>query len=388
MKVLLFCHSLVSDWNHGNAHFLRGVVRELLKRGHEVQVYEPHRGWSIANLVREHGTEPLEDFRHVFPGLKSIEYDESFWRGGDLEAALDGADVALVHEWNAPELVAAVGAVGSATDCRLFFHDTHHRSVTAPKTMAGYDLSRYDGVLAFGEAVRLRYLEEGWVGRAWTWHEAADVELFRPLPGVDPGRDVVWIGNWGDDERTAELERFLLGPVHALLWKDERRSASAYGVRYPQAAVDALVRAGLRYDGWLPNVRVPEAFALHRVTVHVPRGPYVEALPGIPTIRVFEALACGIPLVCSPWDDVEGLFSEGEDYLVAHNGAEMEGHLEAILSDPELASSLSDHGRRTVLERHTCAHRVDELLDIVREVEAPREQEEQSGEPAGRVEVS
>ena len=56
---------------------------------------------------------------------------------------------------------------------------------------------------------------------------------------------------------------------------------------------------------------MPEVFARFRVTVHVPRRPYVEALPGIPTIRVFEALACGIPLVCAPWDDAEGLFTPG-----------------------------------------------------------------------------
>ena len=49
--------------------------------------------------------------------------------------------------------------------------------------------------------------------------------------------------------------------------------------------------------------------------MHVPRGPYAEALPGIPTIRVFEALACGIPLVSAPWDDCEGLFQPGRDYL-------------------------------------------------------------------------
>ncbi|MGH8174867.1 MAG: glycosyltransferase, partial [Steroidobacter sp.] len=46
MKFVLFYHSLVSDWNHGNAHFLRGVVSELLARGHAVDVYEPENGWS------------------------------------------------------------------------------------------------------------------------------------------------------------------------------------------------------------------------------------------------------------------------------------------------------------------------------------------------------
>ena len=55
MRVVLFCHSLVSDWNHGNAHFLRGVVRELLARGHDVRVLEPPDGWSRQNLARRAG---------------------------------------------------------------------------------------------------------------------------------------------------------------------------------------------------------------------------------------------------------------------------------------------------------------------------------------------
>jgi spore maturation protein CgeB len=104
------------------------------------------------------------------------------------------------------------------------------------------------------------------------------------------------------------------------------------------------------------------------VTVHVPRRPYVEALPGIPTIRPFEALACGIPLVCAPWEDSEGLFRPGTDYLVARTGREMQRHLDDVLHDPALTESLSKSGRETVLARHTCGHRVDELLAVAAEL--------------------
>ena len=62
MRVVLFCHSLVSDWNHGNAHFLRGICGELLARHHGVEVYEPADAWSVANLVAEHGQAPIEGF--------------------------------------------------------------------------------------------------------------------------------------------------------------------------------------------------------------------------------------------------------------------------------------------------------------------------------------
>jgi spore maturation protein CgeB len=79
---------------------------------------------------------------------------------------------------------------------------------------------------------------------------------------------------------------------------------------------------------------------------------------------VFEALACGIPLVSAPWDDCEQLFRAGSDYLVARDSPEMRRHLRDVISDPALAGSLSARGRATILARHTCAHRVDELLRI------------------------
>ena len=96
----------------------------------------------------------------------------------------------------------------------------------------------------------------------------------------------------------------------------------------------------------------------------MPRRLYVEALPGIPTIRPFEALACRIPLISSFWNDLEGLFRPETDYLVARDGQEMKQHLRSVLNNESLATDLAAHGLETVRSRHTCAHRVDELLEI------------------------
>jgi spore maturation protein CgeB len=79
---------------------------------------------------------------------------------------------------------------------------------------------------------------------------------------------------------------------------------------------------------------------------------------------VFEALACGIPLVCSPWEDAEGLFTPGEDYLTASGGTEMTTAISSLLSDHTRAETLARRGLTTIRARHTCAHRVDELLAI------------------------
>lgn len=357
MRIVYFTHSLASCWNHGNAHFLRGVLRDLIARGHDVQVLEPAGAWSLQNLLADHGEAGLDAYRSAYPELSS----RTMPKGFDVEAACDGADLVIVHEWNDPALVAAVGeARKHGGRFTLLFHDTHHRAVSDPKAINAFDLSGYDGVLAFGETLAAVYRRWGWEGRVFVWHEAADIRLFHPPVEEGARTGAVWIGNWGDGERTEELERFLFAPA-----KSAGLPLEIYGVRYPADALATLKRYGIAYKGWLPNARAPEIFARHRVTVHVPRRFYVDMLPGIPTIRVFEALACGIPLVSAPWSDAEGLFRPGRDFLFARDGEEMAGHLRAIDEDEGLRAELVRNGLETIRARHTCAHRVDELLSIV-----------------------
>jgi spore maturation protein CgeB len=354
VRIVYFTHSLASCWNHGNAHFLRGVLRELVRRGHDVRVFEPEGAWSLANLLADHGEAGLSAYREAYPELASTVFGAGF----DPAEALDGADLVVVHEWNEPALVAEIGrARARGGRFTLLFHDTHHRAVSDPQAIRAFDLSAYDGVLAFGETLAEVYRRWGWGRRVFVWHEAADTALFRPPAEEGRREGLVWIGNWGDGERTAELESFLMAPA-----RDAGLPLDIFGVRYPAAALEMLARHGVRYRGWLPNARAPEVFARHLATVHVPRRFYVETLPGIPTIRVFEALACGIPLVSAPWSDCEGLFRPGEDFLVARDGAEMTRHLRALAGDPALRAALVRAGLERVRQRHTCAHRADELL--------------------------
>lgn len=359
MRFVFYTHSLVSDWNHGNAHFLRGVMREFLARGHEAVALEPEDSWSRSNLLRDQGQSAIDRFHSDFPELVS----QSYGAGFDHERAAGAADVVIVHEWTEPSIVTRLGRIRrNGGRFTLLFHDTHHRAVSSEGAIAELELQDYDGVLVFGDTLRERYLKAGWGNRVFTWHEAADHRLFKPLPSVEKTADLIWIGNWGDEERSTEIGEFLVRPARRL-----GLSGTVRGVRYPENALAALREAGLSYGGWIANADVPIAFAQHRVTIHIPRRPYVEALPGIPTIRVFEALACGIPLVSAPWEDSEGLFRPGRNFLVARSGEEMARHLRAILSDEDLAASLAASGLEVIAARHTCRHRVDELMTILAE---------------------
>lgn len=376
MKFSLFYHSLISDWNHGNAHFLRGIASDLLARGHEVHVFEPLDSWSRENLMQDHGLDAVDQFHNTYPQLKSFRYDQ---RTLNMEKIAAESDVVIVHEWNEPWLVNGFGELrnrlqqGSNAEQNfcLLFHDTHHRAVSDPEWLKRFNLDCYDGILAFGDVLSDVYRTHGWSDSVWTWHEAADDRVFYPRETNNeyPTGDLVWVGNWGDDERTRELETFLFRPVRELKLKSR-----IYGVRYPHKVLQKLSEDNIEYGGWIANFNAPKLFANHAVTVHVPRRYYTETLPGIPTIRPFEAMACGIALISAPWHDSENLFNPGKDFLVARNTGEMKKHLHDVINDADLSRSLTDHALNTIKTKHTCAHRVDQLLNILETLNATSEE--------------
>jgi spore maturation protein CgeB len=366
MKIVLFAHSITSDWSHGNAHFLRGLMRALTRRGHEVVGCERWSNWSTEQLFRDHGHGPIVEFARLFPDLHIRMYGG--WEGivDEVDALTRGADLVLVHEFNEPELIGALGYVRQRRkDFVLLFHDTHHRPASVPWQTARFNLQHYDGVLAYGESLREVYRRDFGQAHVWTFHEAADTTVFYPRE-AEQTDDVVWIGNWGDDERTREIREYLVDSARRL---PELRFA-VHGVRYPESGLREIRDAGIDFRGWIANYKVPDAFARAKMTLHIPRGPYLNQLPGIPTIRPFEALACGIPLISTPWPDREGLFREGVDYLRVESPAEMREQMLRLATDPEARARLAESGLETIRARHTCGHRAEQLEGIYEEATA------------------
>jgi spore maturation protein CgeB len=363
MRIVLFSHSIVSDWSHGNAHFQRGLLRALERRGHSVAAAERTRSWSADNLVRDHGHAPVVEFARVFPDIDVEFYGGWEYLEDDLQRITRGADVVLVHEFSEPELVGMLGRMRRrGAGFLLLFHDTHHRAVSAPWHIERFNLAAFDGVLAFGDSLARVYREEYGQPRVWTFHEAADTSLFHPRE-AEREDDVVWIGNWGDEERSSELRAFLIDSARAM---PDLRFA-VHGVRYPEAGLHEIDSAGIRFRGWVPNFRVPDVFARTKLTLHVPRGPYLDRLPGIPTIRPFEALACGIPLVSTPWPDTERLFRAGEDFLMVHSPQEMRDAIRRLTTDEDARLALAECGLATIRAAHTCDHRAEQLESICTE---------------------
>jgi len=88
-------------------------------------------------------------------------------------------------------------------------------------------------------------------------------------------------------------------------------------------------------------------------------------LPGTPTIRVFEALASGACLISLPWSDTDQLFEAGADYAVAQSPAEMRELIAWLCRDDAARTAFGVRGRETILARHTCGHRAEQLLEVL-----------------------
>ena len=367
LRLVYLAHTLRSDWNNGNAHFLRGLLRAMTSLGHNVTALEPETDWSIENLRTEPlGDRSLAHFAREYADLNLQTYDQPD-REDEWRERLTDADIVILHEWNPPALAQMLLKLRDDLGFKLLFHDTHHRASSSPEQIQQYGLQRFDGVLAFGASLRNLYRDRFNIHRCWVLHEAADTTVFRPhqsssQPTKD--NDVVWIGNWGEGERSAEITEFLLDPAASLA---PAARFTVYGVRYPEDGLHALQKANVRYGGYLPNLCAPAVYAASRLTVHIPRQQYNQAMTGIPTIRVFEALACGIPLISAPWHDTEQLFRAG-DLRFVHSSSEMTSAIRSLLNDPATAAEQVRCGLETILARHTCNHRARELTEICQEV--------------------
>ncbi len=207
---------------------------------HEVVVYEPADGWSRLNAIaRRRRCKRCAKFRPLFPDVEhpgpTIVRSISTTR---LMAPIScWFTSGTSRTWSQDRATPRAG--GRFT---LLFHDTHHRAVTAPHELARFDLDGYDGVLAFGEVLRQIYLKLGWASRAFTWHEAADTALYRPIAAdhaaARSGLDRQ-LGRRGTQRRAAAISDRARS-------QRSRCDAIIYGVRYPADALEAIAAAGIR----------------------------------------------------------------------------------------------------------------------------------------------
>lgn len=347
MKIVIFGLTISSSWGNGHATLWRGLCRALAAKGHRIVFYERDVPYYAGN----------RDLNEV-PGGELVLYGG--WADVQRRAKHDihDADVAMVTSF-CPDGIAAGDLVSAAgTTVRSFYDlDTpvtlsnlergEQLSYIGPAGLAGFDVVfSYTGGAAL-DALRSRLGAR----RVVPLYGHVDPAVHRPVAPVSHyGADLSYLGTWSAD-RQAAVEALFVEPARR---SPERRfliGGAQYPPNFPWAPNIYFVRH-------LPPAEHPAFFSSSRLTLNVTRKAMAE-MGWCPSGRLFEAAACGAPLLSDSWEGLDAFFTPGEDILVARGTGDALAAL--ALSDAEL-QRMAANARDRVLAAHTSERRAQDLL--------------------------
>jgi spore maturation protein CgeB len=349
MKLVVFGLTISSSWGNGHATLLRALFGQLIARGHSVVFFERDVPYYAAH----------RDL-HELTGGKLIFYSD--W-DEVLPAArheLSDADAAMVTSY-CPDGIVAGELVCASSALRVFYDmDT---PVTLANVRDGKPLSYigeaglrdYDLVLSFTGGGALTALREQ-LGACSVapLYGSVDPERYHPVaPNEQYRASFSYLGTYAAD-RQPVLERLFIEPARRL---PEQRFAIG-GAQYPQ---DFPWAPNIFFQRHLPPAEHPAFFCSSRLTLNVTRDS-MRWLGWCPSGRLFEASACGVPIVSDVWDGLEEFFTPGEEILLAQNTEDSMNALQ--LSDAEL-NTIARNARERTLTEHTAARRAEQFEELL-----------------------
>jgi spore maturation protein CgeB len=353
MKIVVFSLTISSTWGNGHATLWRGLSRALARRGHDVSFF-----------VRDTPCYATNRDLSFLPGGKLIRYSDWDCVRRRAAAEVAGADVAMVTSY-CPDGIAASDLVrGEARGTRVFYDlDT---SVTLSRLEAGKDtgytgqggLSGFDLVLSYtGGAALDRLRRELGARRVAPLYGRVDPQVHRPVAACERYRaDLSYLGTYAAD-RQAALEALLVLPARR---RPDRRFLIG-GAQYPQ---DFPSAGNIYFVRHLPPTEHAAFFSSCRLTLNVTRRP-MAAMGWCPSGRLFEAAACGAPILTDGWDGLDAFIAPCREILVAADANDAEAALD--LTDAELRR-IADAGRTRILEEHTSDRRAEKLEALLSNV--------------------
>jgi len=356
MRIVVFGLTITSSWGNGHATLWRALCRALVRRGHHVTFFE-------RDVEYYASTRDL----HAMPGVEPVLYGS--WEEVRPRAAraLAGADLAMVTSY-CPDGVAASALVQGSTARMRAFYDLD-TPVTLERLSAGErpdylppeGLGGFDLVLSYtgGEALTRLRSQLG-ARRVAPLYGSVDPEAHRPVPPEERLRaDLSYLGTYAADRQPA-LERLLVEPARRL---PERRfviGGALYPPEFPWAENIWFVRH-------MPPPEHPAFFSSSRLTLNITRRA-MAAMGWCPSGRLFEAAACGTPILSDTWPGLSDFYAPGHEVLVAETA---EDAIAAIgLSDIELRR-VADAARERTLAEHTADRRAEALEATVSAAMAP-----------------
>jgi spore maturation protein CgeB len=347
MRFVVFGLTASSTWGNGHATLWRALARALGRAGHLLEFHERDQPWYAAHRDL---TELPGGSLHVYRDLAEV-------RGASREA-LDSADVAMVTSYCPDALVATELVLSSRARLKAFYDlDT---GVTIEQLRAGAavpwigprGLADFDLVLSFTGGGALSILRDTLGARRTApLHASVDPEVHRPSGPMAAFRgDVSYLGTW-TASRQAGLETLFLGPAARMPERTFVLAGSMYDGSFPW-------RANVRYVRHLEPALHPAFFCSSPLTVNVTR-PEMATLGHCPSPRLFEAAACGVPVMSDWFDGLDAFFAPGEEILVARSVQEA---VDAIATPREELAWIGRRARDRALAEHGADARARQLV--------------------------
>jgi spore maturation protein CgeB len=346
MRIVIFGLAISSSWGNGHAALWRGLIRALHSDGHRVTFFERD-----VPYYAEH-----RDVAELPDGGELVLYE--VWDPARARQAADSSDVALVTSY-CPDACAAAALIGESRASLRCFYDLD-TPITLARISAGEPvdyippdgLGAFDLVLSYtgGGAADLLRSRLG-ARRVVPIYGSVDPDMHRPgLPAPHYAAALSYLGTYAAD-RQPMLRRLLLDPARQ---RPDRRFVLA-GAMYPP---DFPWADNLFFVRHLPLAEHAAFYASSRLTLNVTRAA-MAAAGWCPSGRLFEAAACGVPILTDSWAGLDAFFTPGREILVAGDTADA---LAAIdLPDADLLA-IAHRARERTLDEHTAVRRAREMV--------------------------
>jgi spore maturation protein CgeB len=350
VKLVVFGLAVSSSWGNGHATLWRGLARALERRGHTLVFFEQDRPFYAA-----HRDQP------EVPGMELVIYASWELVRGRAASELRDADVAMVTSFCPDAGAASELVLSSAAPLRCYY------DLDTPVTLAALErgeavfylppggLGAFDLVLSYTGGAALEALQTRLGARlAVPLFGSVDPEIHRPAaPRAAFSADLSYLGTYAEDRQGA-LERLLLEPARRL----PRRRFLIGGAQYPEAFPWS---DNIHFVRHVPPTDHPAFYASSPLTLNLTRAP-MAALGHCPSARLFEAAACGVPVLSDAWEGLDRFFTPGDEILVARTPEDV---LAALELSPEALGRMGQRARQRALAEHTALHRATELEELL-----------------------
>jgi spore maturation protein CgeB len=351
MKIVVYGLTLTSSWGNGHATTYRSLLKALARRGHTIVFIEKDVEW-----YRNNRDLPC-------PGFCEVRlYDEWAARSASLLASSADADVIVIGSYF-PDAVAATRALAAQARCPVFFYD-----IDTPITLvrlregAGTDyldatlIPVYSAYLSFSGGPALQEFEQRFgARRAIPFYCSVDPDLYRPTPPQPRFCcDLSYLGTYAPD-RQPKLLRLLNEPAVLL----PKRTFVVAGPQYPE---DTQWEKNVTRINHVPPPDHPAFYSSSRFTLNLTRDDMVAAGYS-PSVRLFEASACGAAILSDSWPGLADFLAPGEEILLPASAADAAYILEHTSDEQRLR--IGQRARERILAEHTARHRALQFERIV-----------------------